>query len=149
MSLVVRSPILTRKLIELLGVDPGIAVGDRELLDTIQLTLDTGVLLRNGVIGNEAGDISGGAWVDYYEVEPGQSWILKWIWKEGTTAATEIAIVSQQGTRITIIPTGNSEVSLDLGDKLIHEGWKLQAFGTSDGGDANRIVRLWYDEEAR
>lgn len=124
-------------------ISPDETVG---LQETIQPVTQVDDLLREGKVDTEAVDISGAGRVTAFTVPQGKRWKLLWLWKEATTAVTEIRVFDGV-VGIIVILSSTTAASKDMGSKVMEEGWSIDASGTGNGADNARSINIWYEEE--
>lgn len=119
------------------------------LLRTIQPVTQVDELLRKSELIPVTVDISGagGNYLVFHTVPAGKRWRLQWIDKDATTGASALRIYMADGTTaIDVILSGTAHAVVDMGGKVLDEGWTIRMKETNNGGDTAISMSAWIEE---
>lgn len=106
-------------------------------------------LLRVPEIQQATVDIqaAAGAFVTFFTVPAGERWHLRTLWREGTTAESNVAVRAPGSADIALLGVaGTGEVTV-LNPGIIEEAWNLGMLSTGNAGDAARTLRALIDRD--
>lgn len=116
---------------------------------TVHLVTDAGVLLRTPTLDVATIDISAaaGAFVSYFVVPRGERWIMKAIWRVGTTGSSRVLLRDSPVTNTMNLSVGGTGEAVLTNEIAIDEGWDLGMESTGNGGDTTITLRILYERD--
>lgn len=111
--------------------------------------LDVDSLLRVPRIETFAGnlDIAAGALVTFFTVPAGKRWVVKSIWRQGTTAGSKILVKGPDSAVVMNMSPNTTVESVLITEFTVDPRWIIGMESTDDVGDISRRLRILYDEE--